>query len=80
MITLATGMAVLILSRARSNAGFLLVDEAFNVNSTSIEAWEVFLSGTKGLPFRKLNNDGTVGVESVSGVRFPRVQTVLGQS
>lgn len=64
----------------RSNAGFLLVDGAFNVNSTSVEAWEVFLSGTKGLPFRKLNEDGSVGsFETVDGVRFPRVQTIRGE-
>ncbi len=64
----------------RTNAGFLLVDGAFNVNSTSVEAWEVFLSGTKGLPYLKLNADGSASTtyDSVDGVRFPRVQTVLG--
>ena len=65
----------------RTNAGQVLVDGAFNVNSTSVEAWEVFLSGTKGLPFQKMNNNGLVdGFDAVNGVRFPRVQTVLGQS
>lgn len=65
----------------RSNAAFILTDGAFNVNSTSVEAWKVFLSGTQGLPVRKLNSDtGTVGgIEDVPNVRFPRVQTILGE-
>lgn len=64
----------------RTNAGFLLVDGAFNVNSTSVEAWEVFLSGTKGLPFRKMDASGAVtGFEDIDGVHFPRVQTIMGE-
>lgn len=64
----------------RTNAGFVIVDGAFNVNSTSVDAWEVFLSGTKGLPFRKMNAQGAVtGFEDVDGVRFPRVQSILGE-
>jgi hypothetical protein len=56
------------------------VDGAFNVNSTSVEAWEVFLSGTKGLPYQKMNLAGEVtGFEPVDQVRFPRVQTILGE-
>ncbi|HKK17226.1 MAG TPA: hypothetical protein VJ952_00985 [Opitutales bacterium] len=63
----------------RTNAGHVLVDGAFNINSTSVEAWKVFLSGTKGLPFSKMDSDGSIsGFEAVDNVRFPRVQTVLG--
>jgi hypothetical protein len=36
------------------NAGHLLVDGAFNVNSTSVDAWEAFLSGTHGLPYQRI--------------------------
>ena len=62
-----------------TNAGFVLEDGAFNVNSTSVEAWEVFLTGTKGLPYEKLDfNDSVETFDTVTGVRYPRVQTVLG--
>ncbi len=64
------------------NAGHLLVDGAFNVNSTSVDAWEAFLSGTHGLPYQKLDTNGTVvGFENVDDdlVRFPRVQSVFGE-
>lgn len=64
----------------RTNAGFVLSDGAFNVNSTSVKAWEAFLSGTKGLPFRQMGNAGEfVSFEPVDEVRFPRVQTILGE-
>ena len=64
------------------NAGLLLVDGLFNVNSTSVDAWEAFLSGTYKLPYQKLNANGLVTGFSASGadgVRFPRVKAVLGQ-
>ncbi|MDX1680557.1 MAG: hypothetical protein R3242_07490 [Akkermansiaceae bacterium] len=61
------------------NAGHVLVDGAFNVNSTSVDAWEAFLSSTHSLPFAKMNEDGEVAsFETTSKVRFPRVQTVFG--
>ncbi len=62
------------------NAGHLLVDGAFNVNSTSVDAWEAFLSGTHGLPYQQLREDGSIAGFSppVDGVRFPRVQNVMG--
>lgn len=67
-------------SSGRSNTGFVLADGAFNINSTSLEAWEVFLSGTKGLPFRRMNELGQItGFEEVEGVRYPRVQTIFGE-
>ena len=64
------------------NAGHLLVDGAFNVNSTSVDAWEAFLSGTYQLPYQKMSQQGRVSGFSkdgeVEGVRFPRVKAVLG--
>ncbi|BCX47971.1 hypothetical protein HAHE_18790 [Haloferula helveola] len=62
------------------NAGHLLVDGLFNVNSTSVDAWEAFLSGTHKLPYQKLEANGSVRrfETDVEGVRFPRVQSVLG--
>lgn len=62
------------------NAGHVMVDGAFNVNSTSVDAWEAFLSGTHGLPWQKVNAKGVItGFQSgLDGVRFPRVQATLG--
>ncbi len=64
------------------NAGHILVDGAFNVNSTSADAWEAFLSGTHGMPYQKIDGNGAiVGYETVEDnmVRFPRVQNVFGK-
>ncbi len=62
------------------NAGFLLVDGSFNIHSTSVDAWEAFLSGTQSLPVQKLNNNGGItGYDSgITKVRFPRVKSNLG--
>jgi hypothetical protein len=63
------------------NAGHLLVDGAFNINSTSVNAWEAFLSGTLGLPVQETDADGNiVGFRAPGGgrVRFPRIQAPLG--
>lgn len=62
------------------NAGHVMVDGAFNVNSTSVDAWEAFLSGTHGLPWQKVNAKGVItGFQTgLDGVRFPRVQATLG--
>jgi len=65
------------------NAGHLLVDGAFNVNSTSVDAWEAFLSGTYGMPYQKLDDTGklVVGYEALNdAIRYPRVETVFGES
>lgn len=64
------------------NAGHLLVDGAFNVNSTSVDAWEAFLSSTYGMPYQKMDDTGNiVGYEPLpQNVRFPRLQTVFGES
>jgi hypothetical protein len=61
------------------NAGHLLVDGSFNVNSTSVDAWEAFLSATHRLPVGKLDADGKVnGFTEVKSVRFPRAASHLG--
>lgn len=64
------------------NAGHLLVDGAFNVNSTSIDAWEAFLSGTYGMPYGKVDETGKLisGLEPLEeAIRFPRVENVYGE-
>jgi hypothetical protein len=63
------------------NAGHLLVDGQFNVNSTSVDAWEAFLSGTHELPVGRINASGAVaglGIKT-GGVRFPRASSHLGE-
>lgn len=63
------------------NAGYILVDGAFNVNSTSVDAWEAFLSGTHQLPVGQLSADSkTISFtrDGIAGVRFPRVTTSHG--
>lgn len=61
------------------NAGHLVVDGAFNVNSTSVDAWEAFLSGTHKLPVQKLNASGVITTfGNTGGVRFPRAASHLG--
>lgn len=64
------------------NAGHLLVDGAFNVNSTSVAAWEAFLTGTLDLPVQGVDDDGDItGFKSITQgrVRFPRVKSVHGE-
>ncbi len=62
------------------NSGRLLVDGSFNIHSTSVDAWEAFLSGTKGLPIQKMSESGSVSGfnNAINKVRFPRVKTNLG--
>lgn len=65
------------------NSGYLMVDGAFNVNSTSVDAWEAFLSGTHKLAYQVVDEDGQItgfsASDSVKGVRFPRVKSTLGE-
>lgn len=62
------------------NAGHLLVDGSFNVNSTSVDAWEAFLTGTLNLPLRQVSDKGVVtGFQNTNGVRYPRVESPLGK-
>lgn len=61
------------------NAGHLLVDGSFNVNSTSIDAWEAFISGTFKLPVATINASGEIeGYKETASVRFPRVTASFG--
>lgn len=46
-------------------ASHLMVDGAFNVNSTSVDAWRVFFSGLRGKPVAYLES-GKAPLESVS--------------
>jgi len=53
------------------------------VNSTSVDAWEAFLSGTYGMPYQKMDDTGqlVVGYETLNDrIRFPRVESVFGES
>jgi len=60
------------------NAGHVMVDGAFNVNSTSVDAWEAFLSGTHQLPVQKISAGGAIsGFHPVDKVRFPRATSHL---
>ncbi|MBC7927869.1 MAG: hypothetical protein H7039_19660 [Bryobacteraceae bacterium] len=60
------------------NAGHILVDGSFNVNSTSVDAWEAFLSGTHKLKVHKINDSGTLdGFHAPTRVRFPRAASHL---
>ncbi|MFC7336053.1 hypothetical protein ACFQY0_02595 [Haloferula chungangensis] len=62
------------------NAGHLLVDGAFNINSTSVDAWEAFLTGTYKLPIAKVDENGRLisGFTPTDGVRFPRCARTYG--
>ena len=63
----------------RRNAGFVLSDGAFNVNSTSVNAWEAFLSSTSGLPVARIDGDGQMDGSWTTGeVRFPRLTSHRG--
>ncbi|WP_269524544.1 hypothetical protein [Coraliomargarita parva] len=65
------------------NAGFVLSNGAFNVNSTSVRAWEAFLSSTAGLPVAHLDKDGSMlsGSPWTSDeARYPRVISNTGDA
>jgi hypothetical protein len=55
-------------------AGHLMVDGAFNINSTSVEAWTSFLSGLRGTAFTVINGSAP----SSSATAFPRFHYPTG--
>ena len=55
-------------------AAHLLVDGAFNVNSTSVEAWQAFLAGMRGKSFQV--DGGSAPSSSKTG--FPRFRNPVG--
>ncbi len=57
-------------------AGNLMVDGAFNVNSTSIEAWEAILSGLKGSSFQVEDGSGP----NPADIAFPRFRHPMGNA
>jgi len=61
----ATGQSTFL---AYAPARFMMIDGAFNVNSTSFEAWRAVLSGLRGVGFS--NGSGAKGGQSVT--YFPR--------
>ena len=63
-------------------AANLLLDGGFNINSTSVEAWQVFLASTRTRAITQLGrNGGTQGKEVVgSGTVFARTETVLASA
>ncbi len=56
-------------------AAHILVDGAFNVNSTSVEAWKAFLAGMRGNPFEVKSGSPP----SNSSTAFPRFRRPIGQ-
>jgi len=61
----ATGLQMF---KAYAPARFMMVDGAFNVNSTSFDAWRAVLSGLRGVPFSNGKNDNAAN----PAVYFPR--------
>ncbi|MDP4624370.1 MAG: hypothetical protein NWT08_04435 [Akkermansiaceae bacterium] len=57
-------------------AGNLMVDGAFNVNSTSVEAWKAMLSGLRSAEFT-LANGSAAGTPNVTP--FPRFRDPVGE-
>jgi hypothetical protein len=55
-------------------AGHLLVDGAFNINSTSVDAWSAFLGGLRDKPF-DISGGGSA---SGSSTPFPRFRNPVG--
>lgn len=52
----------------------LMLDGAFNINSTSVDAWKAILAGKRGLPF----NPVTGGSATPSGITFSRLARPVG--
>ncbi len=47
--------------RAYAPARFMMIDGAFNINSTSIEAWRAVLSAMRGVPYAATGSGNTSG-------------------
>lgn len=63
-------------------AANLMFDGGFNINSTSVEAWQAFLASAHGRTITKLSKrGGTNGVDlQPSGAVFSRTETVLADA
>jgi hypothetical protein len=62
-------------------AANLLLDGGFNVNSTSVEAWQAVLASTRGRSITKLAKTGGTRQEIVgTGTVFSRTETVLAEA
>jgi len=62
-------------------AANLLLDGGFNVNSTSVEAWQAMLASTRGRSINKLSKTGGTSKEIVgTGSVFSRTETVLAEA
>ncbi|MES2659567.1 MAG: hypothetical protein V4689_13195 [Verrucomicrobiota bacterium] len=57
-------------------AGELMVDGAFNVNSTSVEAWTAVLAGLRGAEFLVGNTTKNTGTDTA----FPRLRDPVGSA
>jgi hypothetical protein len=57
-------------------SGHLLMDGAFNVNSTSVEAWKAFMAGMRGQSFN-VAGGSSPGVEETG---FPRFRNPVGHA
>lgn len=61
-------------------AAHLMVDGAFNVNSTRVEAWKAMLAANRGLEFEAADADGgDRGVSSGERTPLPRMQHPTGE-
>jgi hypothetical protein len=70
------------LSNYATASGDLLVQGAFNVNSTSYEAWKAVLSGLSNQTIEQFNPNGpngTIGPYTVTNPFFSRFQTPFAQ-
>ncbi|MDQ8190079.1 hypothetical protein [Roseibacillus persicicus] len=62
---------------ARAIASRIAIDGAFNVNSTSKEAWKAIFSSMENFEFPVIDESGDVSWEKEGGIRFPRFGHVM---
>jgi hypothetical protein len=67
---------------SRSITSRLLLNGAFNINSTSVEAWKIFLSSMQDSDIARMNSStGAIdSYEENSSVRFSKFSTAIGSS